>query len=185
MRTELCDKVVELICSTDVFDGIKAIAAGGSVGTLEKSIYEIDNDLDLFVVADGMKYNKENLEKQLNKMLGTYYSDITYYESLKFEHLQHSKNLSQCDFDNLRSKYVLYGSLQQPANEGQVVKQSSAATVLLTRLWCLLAHSKLNSNQVFVPRDINASELQIKKAVSAIIDSQLIIRGIYDYATGL
>ena len=172
--------IKSLILDSQVFRGVILVAAGGSVGTLEKRLDEIDNDLDLFVVADAVVGDVTLLEARLNALVGTKYSDIKFYNTQRFIRLAAQHRVSQCDFDNLHSKFYFYGEFPKAPVYGiRTVKFSSAATVLLTRLWCVLSCSHMGEDFNIVRSELNFCELQLRKAVSAIVDSLLIYHGLY------
>lgn len=179
--------ILDQIFQSKAFNEIKLIGIAGSVGRGEKTLLDTNlNDIDLFIVAGGVDLiRKTRLEEELNRLLNTKFTDITFYTERKFNNEVNSDVISQFWFDTLKGSYILYKDdsfnyeKERYLNKKYRVKINSSYTVFFTRLWCLMGPYRIIEYK-FLVRDFDLAFYQLKKAISAVIDAVLIKEMIYD-----
>jgi len=173
-----------LIFSSNVFSDISYIGITGSIGRGEKDINDDNiNDIDFIVIASSCNYNKKYLlDKELQKITNTRFTDILYLNDKKFIAKVKKIYIEQYLFDFIFGNLPIYSkiNLEQYKNINYKISLISAKDVLFTRLWALIAPFKIENNNLTHRDDLYFSMYQLKKAYSAIIDAVLIKENLYN-----
>ena len=174
------NEAIKIILSQPGSSDIHLIGVAGSIGRGEKAVSDKNlNDVDFVVVKDTELRNKNVIERELNKLFGTKYTDILILSRKRFISRFSKRCISQSDYDLIRelAPYYLSGWMKEriyniSPRPNQKVILSSAVAVLATRGWIL---AKENWS-VFDSLNIS---LQLRKFGSAIVDAVLIVEGKY------
>ncbi|SMY17008.1 hypothetical protein [Photobacterium aquimaris] len=176
------EKVCQLIEDSSSFENLAVIAVIGSIGRGDKELNTPNlNDVDLLVIASGFNKDKKNiLEKDLNKLLGTKYTDILVLSENKFLSYLKREFVSQSIYDLIRDFKIIKiisdsSYLNECSINPQKVELSSAMTVITTRGWALWSEE----NQSAIKKSSLSANYQLSKFISAIIDCSLILDGLY------
>lgn len=178
----------DIIFNADAFNNIKLVAISGSIGRKEKSIEDTDlNDVDFFVVAEKCDFVKKKFaEEELNMLLKTEFTDITFIKEKKLLNILLRREISQFLFDTLKGHiniyydHEFYKKFEKFIKRNYEVEYKSALIVFFTRLWSLIGPFGIKYHDFYIRNDKIAT-YQIKKAISAIIDSILIHEKFYKF----
>lgn len=183
---ECLEMIRDIILFSEVFKKIYCIGITGSIGRKEKKIIDSNlNDVDFFVIAEDIIKEKSQLEKKLNQILKTEFSDILYLNIKKYKKIYSMNTLEQSFYDLRLGSIYLYEKTEfREINKKIILKEynishRSAFTVYCTRMWCLVGAYDFNEKEGIIIKDEKFANYQVKKAISAIIDATLILNNKY------
>jgi len=189
---EVLKKYTGLILNSSAFSRLAVVGIGGSIGRREKKITDENlNDVDFFVVADSCNQKrKAESEDSLRDLTKAAFTDILYFNTKKLKRKIKNKIIDQFLYDLIKSSMILYTNpnlenpLARTKNREYKISYQSAVAVLFTRLWCLTGPYTVKSRKI-TPINPQLTFYQMRKAISAIIDSVLILEGLYNTSSDL
>ncbi|MCG8584006.1 MAG: hypothetical protein MI757_04760 [Pirellulales bacterium] len=185
--------IVDAIRQSPAFTGLRLIGVAGSIGRGEKALSDEDlNDVDVFVVVDAFDQQAlDELSATLRRLTNTEFTDVCCLKPDKLAGLGRKTRTYQYIYDTLAEHIIWYvddayrAQWQSTCALDLRVNTTSAAIVLNTRMWCLLAPLCWEEDHGFglAWDDGTKTRYQFAKALSAMVDANLILDGNYQCAS--
>lgn len=180
--------IKQKIFDAKIFKKIEGILITGSIGRGDKYLNDdYLNDIDIIVVADELISieRKRELEKELNILMKTKFTDIFYINRKKFFKIYKKSKIEQTYYDILKGNILLFETTEfknlfkKFKEKSYEILKRSAYSNYCTRIWCLIGPYVLSNEGKIILEDTEFGRYQIKKAMSSIIDATLILDNKY------